>query len=415
MAYKDSRKPLSGIARDLNVDAVVEGTVFRVGNRVRITAELVQVSTDNHLWAETYEGPVGDVLTIQGQVAAAIVNQISVKLTPDDRNRLATTAAHVSPEAYEDFLKGRYYWNKRSDQGMLKAIEYFEAASKKDSNYALAYASLADCYSVFGSTIVGTMSASEAAPKAKAAALKALEIDSTLGEAETALASVRFNYDWDWESAATGFRRAIELNPSYATAYQRYSLYLIAMGRARESLDQINLARQLDPLSLSINFSFGWRLYMARQYDQAIEQLRNTLEMDPTFALAHLVLGETYEQKNDYKQAVAELEKATSISNSMPLMVAALGHAYGVTKRTAEAYSLLNLLLAESKRQYISPFYVALVYVGLGENEKAMDWLEQAYADRSNGLVFLRVDPQLDPLRSNPRFKELLAKMRLSS
>jgi tetratricopeptide (TPR) repeat protein len=190
---------------------------YEKGNRVRITAELVQVSTDRHLWAETYESPVGDILTLQAQVASAIVNQISVKLTPEDETRLANTGtARVDPEAYEDLLKGRYYWNKRSDEGLSKAIEYFESATKKDPNYALAYASLADCYSVFGSAIVGTMPSAEAAPKAKAAAQKALEIDNSLGEAETSLASVRFNYDWDWPAAASGFQRAIELNPSLA-------------------------------------------------------------------------------------------------------------------------------------------------------------------------------------------------------
>jgi TolB-like protein/DNA-binding winged helix-turn-helix (wHTH) protein/Tfp pilus assembly protein PilF len=414
MAYKDSRKPLSEIARDLNVDAVVEGTVLRAGNRVRITAELVQVSTDRHLWAETYESQVGDILTLQGQVASAIVNQISVKLTPEDQTRLANTAAHVNPEAYEDLLKGRYYWNKRSDEGLSKAIEYFEAATKNDPTYALAYASLADCYSVVGSAIVGTMPAAEAAPKAKAAALRALEIDNSLGEAETSLASVHFNYDWDWPAAASGFQRAIELNPNYATAYQRYSLYLIAMGQARESLEQINLARQLDPLSLSINFSYGWRLYMARQYDQAAEQLRNTLEMDPDFALAHLVLGETYEQKGDDQRAIAELQKATAASSNMPLMVAGLGHAYAVAKKTPEARAVLNQLLEQSKQQYVSPFYIALIYAGVGENERAMDWLEKAYEDRSNGLVFIKVDPELDTLRSNSRFKELQSKMHLS-
>ncbi len=414
MAYKDNRKPLSEIARKLNVDGVVEGTVLRAGNRVRITAELVQVSTDRQIWAESYESPVGDILTLQGQVASAIVNQISVQLTPDDQQRLASSPRPVNPEAYEDYLKGRYYWNKRSDQGISKAIEYFESATKKDPNYALGYAGLADCFSVVGSTIVGTMPPAEAGLKAKAAAQKALEMDSSLGEAETSLASVHFNYDWDWPAAASGFQRAIELNPSYATAYQRYSLYLIAMGRAQESVEQINLARQLDPLSLSINFSLGWRLYMARHYEQAIQQLRNTLEMDPNFALAHLVLGETFEQQGDYSQAIAQLQKATSISSNSPLMLAGLGHAYGVAKRASEARVLLNQLMEQSKKQYVAPFYIALVYAGLGENDNAIQWLEKAYEDHSNGLVFIKVDPQLDTLRSNPRFKELQTKMHLS-
>ncbi|PYT78138.1 MAG: hypothetical protein DMG40_20925 [Acidobacteria bacterium] len=414
MAYKGNRKPLSEIARDLNVDGVVEGTVLRAGNRVRITAELVQVSTDRQIWAESYESPVGDILTLQGQVASAIVNQISVQLTPEDQKRLASSPRPLNPEAYEDYLKGRYYWNKRSDEGISRAIEYFEAATKKDPTYALGYAGLADCYSVVGSTIVGTMSPAEAGLKAKAAAQKALEIDSSLGEAETSLASVRFNYDWDWLAAASGFQRAIELNPSYATAYQRYSLYLMAMGRAQESVEEINLARQLDPLSLSINFSLGWRLYMARHYKQAFEQLRNTLEMDPNFALAHLVLGETYEQQGNYPQAIEQLQKATAIAPNSPLMLAGLGHAYGGAKRTAEARTVLNQLMEQSKKQYVAPFYVALVYAGLSENEKAMDWLEKGYEDRSNGLVFIKVDPELDSLRSNSRFKELQSKMHLS-
>jgi TolB-like protein/DNA-binding winged helix-turn-helix (wHTH) protein/tetratricopeptide (TPR) repeat protein len=413
MAYRDSRKPLSEIARELHVDGVVEGTILRSGNRVRITAELIQVSTDHHLWAESYESPVGDILTLQSQVTSAIVSEISVKLTPEDQKRLTSSARPVSPEAYEDYLKGRYYWNKRSEEGISRAAAYFEAATQKDPTYALGYAGLADCYSLVGSTIVGTMPSAEAGPKAKAAALKALEIDSSLGEAETSLASVRFNYDWDWPAAASGFQRAIKLNPSYATAYQRYSLYLIAMGRSRESVEQINLAHQLDPLSLSISFSYGWRLYMAHRYDQAIEQLRNTLEMDPNFALAHLVLGETFEQKGDYKQAIDQLQKATALSPNSPLMVAGLGHAFAIARRTSEARAVLNQLAEQSKKQYVAPFYIALVYAGLSENEKAMDWLETAYEDRSNGLVFLKVDPELDTLRLDPRFKELQRKMNL--
>jgi TolB-like protein/DNA-binding winged helix-turn-helix (wHTH) protein/tetratricopeptide (TPR) repeat protein len=411
MAYRDSRKPLSEIARELNVDGVVEGTILRSGNRVRITAELIQVSTDHHLWAESYESPVGDILTLQGQVTSAIVNEISVQLTPEDQRRLTNGARPVSPEAYEDYLKGLYYWNKRSDEGLTKAISYYELATQKDPQYALAYAGLADCYGIIGATIFGTMPASDAAPKAKAAALKALELDETLAQAQSSLATVQFNYDWDWPAAANGFKRAIKLNPSYATAYQRYSLYLSAMGRSAESFEQINRARQLDPLSISINFSLGWRYYMAHQYDRALEQLRNTLEMDPNYALAHLVLGETYQQRGDHQQAVDQLQMATTISPSSPLMLAGLGHAFAVAKRTPEARAILNQLLEESKKQYVAPFYIAQVYAGLGENEKAMDWLEKAYDDRSNGLVFLKVDPELDPLRSSPRFKDLQRKM----
>ena len=411
MEYKGTHKALSQIARDLNVDSVVEGTVLRSGDRVRITAELVQVATDRHLWAETYESQLGDILTLQSHVASAIVNEIRVKLTPEDQVRLATTRP-VSTQSYENYLKGRYYWNKRSQEGLTKAIDYFQLAIEKDPNYALAYAGLADCYSIIGSAIVGTVPASGVAPQARAAALKSLELDDTLAEAHTSLATVRFNYDWDWNAAASGFRRAVELNPSYATAYQRNSLYLMSMGRTSESIAEMNRAHDLDPLSISMNFSLGWRLYMAREYDQAIEQLRNTIDMDPAFVLPHLVLGQAYEQKKAYDQAIAELRRATELSLGSPPVLAALARTLAVSGRITEARNLLEQLQL-SKRQYVSPFYVAIVYAGLGENERALDWLEKAYADHSNAIVFLKVDPQLDTLRSYPRFHELQRKLRL--
>jgi len=410
MAYKGTRKPLSEIARELNVDAVVEGTVLRVGSRVRITAELIQVSTDRHLWADTYESQIGDVLALQNRVSSAIVNEIRINLTPEDRERLAKTPA-IAPDAYEDYLKGRYYWNKRSDENLTKAIGYFEDATRKDPNYALAYAGLSDCYAIISATIFGTMPASVSGPKAKAAAQRALEIDPTLAEAETSLATVRFNYDWDWSGAAAGFERAIHLNPSYATAYQRYSLYLMAIGRTQDSFDQINKARELDPLSISINFSLGWRLYMARQYDRALEQLRNTLEMDPSYELPHLVAGQAYEQKGQYDLAIVELRKAVDLSHGTPLMLSALANVYARSGNKTEAEKILSQMKVAAKRQYVSPYYIAIVYAGLGENEAALSWLEKALEDRSNGLVFLQVEPQLDALRSNPRFIALQKKL----
>jgi|SRR5580704_8042558 TolB-like protein/DNA-binding winged helix-turn-helix (wHTH) protein/tetratricopeptide (TPR) repeat protein len=410
MAYKGTRKPLSQIAAELNVDAVVEGTVLRVGNRVRITAELVQVSTDRHLWADTYESQIGDVLALQNRVSSAIVNEIRINLTPEEEKRLARNPA-VAPDAYENYLKGRYYWNKRTDQNLTKAISYFEEATHQDPNYALAYAGLSDSYAIISAEIFGTMPAAVAAPKAKAAALRALDLETALPEAETSLATVKFNYDWDWNSAAAGFAESIRDNPSYATAYQRYSLYLMAMGRARESFDQINKARELDPLSISINFSLGWRLYMARQYDRAIQQLRNTLEMDPAYELPHLVLGLSYAQKGDFATAIPELQKAAELSHGTPLMLSALGYVFARSGKKAEAEELLSGLVSQSKTKYVSPYYFAVVYVGLGENERAMDWLEKAYADRSNGLVFMKVEPELDPLRSNPRFLALQQKL----
>jgi TolB-like protein/DNA-binding winged helix-turn-helix (wHTH) protein/Tfp pilus assembly protein PilF len=410
MAYKGTHKPLPQIATELNVDAVVEGTVMRVGNRVRITAELVQVSTDQHLWADTYESPIGDVLALQNRVSSAIVDEIRINLSKEDKERLAQKPS-VSPEAYEDYLKGRYYWNKRSGDGFEKAIGYFEDATRKDPQYALAYAGLADCYGIIGATIYGRLPASEASPKAKAAAIRALEIDPSLAAAETSLATAKFNYDWDWAGASEGFRKAIQLDPSYSTAYQRYSLYLSAMGKFDDSFDQIKRARELEPLSISINTSLGWRLYLAREYDQAIAQLRDTLEMDPGSEWAHLNLGQAYEQKGQFGTAIEELQKALELSHSSPLTLSALAHAEALSGNHAAANKLLSQLEELSKKQYVSPYYVAIVYLGLGKNDVAMNWLEKAYNDRSNGLVFLRVEPELDPLRTNPRFTALQSRL----
>jgi TolB-like protein/DNA-binding winged helix-turn-helix (wHTH) protein/Tfp pilus assembly protein PilF len=410
MAYKNTRKPLSEIARELHVDAVVEGSVFREGSRVRITAELVQASTDHHLWADTYESQLGDVLSLQNRVSSAIVNEIRINLSPEDKVRLAKNPS-VSPAAHEDYLKGRYYWNRRSREGFTKAIGYFEDATRKDPQYALAYAGLADCYGIIGATIYGDLPVADAAPKAKAAAIRALEIDPTLAEAETSLATAKFNYDWDWAGAAQGFQRAIQLDPRYATAYQRYSLYSIAMGRFDDSLEQIRKARDLDPLSTNINWSLGWRLYLARQYDGSIAQLRDTLEMDPSYEWAHLILGQAYEQKGEFNLALAELRKATELSHNSPLMLSALAYAEALSGNLDEAQKLLAQLMARSKEQYVSPFHIAIVYVALGKKDLAMNWLDKAFVDRSNGLVFLKVEPELDPLRSEPRFIALQQKL----
>jgi tetratricopeptide (TPR) repeat protein len=226
-------------------------------------------------------------------------------------------------------------------------------------------------------------------------------------DAQITLASVKLNYDWDWQGAENGFRHAIELNPQQATAHQRYSLYLTAMGRSQESIAEIKHAHDLDPLSLSINFSLAWRLYLAREYDQAITQSRSTIDLDPDFVLAHLVLGQAYEQRGQFEPAIAEIKKAASISPNSTLMLGALGHAYAVAGATADAQKMLDDLIRRSETQYVSPFYVALIFTGLHENEKALDWLDKAYQDRSNPLIFLKVDPELDPLRSDPRFQNL--------
>ena len=414
MEYKGTHQSLEKIARDLHADAVVEGTVLRSGDRVRITAELVQVSTDRHLWADTYESPLGDVLALQNQVASAIVSQIRIKLTPQDREHLAATQA-IDSEAFEDYLKGRYYWGKRSEDGLDKAIHYFEAATEKDPHYALAYAGLADCYGILGAAIVGTIPTSEVAPKAEAAATRAVELDPMLAETQTALATVQFNYDWNWPAAEAGFRRAIQLNPSYATAHQRYSLYLIAMGRTGESLAEMNRARSLDPLSLSMNLSLGWRLYMARQNDEAIAQLLDTLEMDPAYLLAHIILGQCYEQKGEFAKAIAEFQKAAALSPDSPPAVAALAHAFAISGHRPEALKLTGELKSQSAHRYVSPYYMALIYTGLGDREQALQWLYAARNDRSNNMIFLAVAPEFDSLRPDARFQQILHSLSLAA
>ncbi len=365
MAYKGTRKPLSQIARELNVDAVVEGTVLRVSDRVRITAELVQVSSDHHLWADTYESQIGDVLALQNRVSSAIVNEIRINLTPVDRQRLAATPT-VHPEAYENYLKGRYYWNKRTNQSLARAVGYFERAIEQDRQYALAYAGLADSYSILGATIYGSVPTAKAADAAREAAEKALTLDPQLAEGQTSLATVKFNYEWDWPAAEAGFRRAIELDPNYPTAYQRYSLYLMAMGRVQSSLEEIEKARQLDPLSININFSEGWRLYLARQYGKAAQQLRDTLEMDPSNGLVHLMLGQTYEYMGNSASALLEFRQAADLSPGTPLMTAGLAGAFARAGNRGEAQRLLASLSAQAQREYVSPYYFAVVYAALG-------------------------------------------------
>ena len=414
MEYKGTHKPLSEIAKELNVDAVVEGTVLRAGDRVRITAELVQVSSDRHLWADTYEGEMNNILALQSRVSSAIVNEIRVNLTPEEQQHLASVPV-VNAQAYEDYLKGRYYWNKRSEDGLTKAVLYFQSATKKDSQYASAYAGLADCYDLLATTIVGSMPAKEAAPRAQAAALRALEMDASLLDAQLTLASIKLNYDWDWQGAESAFRQVVQTNPDHATAHQRFSLYFAAMGDAQRSLQEIQHALAIDPLSLSINFSYGWRLYLARQYDQAVQQLKTTIDLDPDFVLAHLVLGETYEQQGEYQKAVEELNKAVALSPQSPLMLAGLARAQARVGNRPEAEKILARLSEMARRQYVSPFYIAVVYTGLGDNNLALNWLEKAYEDRSNGLIFIKVDPELDPLRTLPRFKELQRRMGLVS
>jgi serine/threonine protein kinase/Flp pilus assembly protein TadD len=413
MQYKGVQRPLPQIARELNVDAVVEGSVLRSGKRVRITAQLIDAATDQHLWAESYERDLRDVLSLQGEVARAIANDIQVKLTPQEQARLVS-ARSVDPEAYQLYLKGRFYWSKRTEAGLKNGIEYFHQAIDLDPNYALAYAGIADCYSLLGWDLFGPLPPREALPIAKAAARKALETDDSLAEAHNSLAWTKLAFDWDWTGAEREFKRAIELNPGYAITHHWYAECLAGMGRYAEALAEIRQAQELDPLSLIISSIVGWVLYFDRKNDQAIAEFRKTLELDPNFWVAHWTLGRAYEQKAMFTEAIAEIQKAIDFSGSSPLSLAALGHTYAVSGRRAEAERVLNQLKDSSKQTYISPYGIAAIHAGLGEKDQAFLWLEKAYEERSGWLIWLRAEPGSDPLRSDPRFQDLLRRIGLT-
>lgn len=411
MTYKGARKPLPEIARELNVDAVVEGTVLRSGNRVRITAQLIRASADKHLWAQSYEVELRDILALQKEVARSIAEQIRIKLNPDERTGLNHSKA-VKPEAYEAYLKGRYFWNKRTGEGLKKAIGYFNQAIGADPNYAQAYAGLADSYALMGDWEYGVLPPAEAFPKAKTAATKALALDNTLGEAHTSLAFVLDLFDWDWGAAEREYRQAVDLSPNYATAHQWYTWHLIVLGRTSEAIAEMRRAESLDPLSLIISADMADVLLIARRYDEAIQQSRKTMEMDPQFAVAHYQLGQAFVQKHMYDKGIAELQTAVGFSGGNKTFRSALAYAYAASGRRNEALEILNDLKNRLNNGFSNASEIALIYVGLDEKDQALAWLEKAYGERFNPSVLIR--PCFDPLRSDPRFQDLLRRIGLS-
>ena len=410
MTYKHARKPLPQIARELNVDAVVEGTVLRSGDRVRITAQLIDAATDKHLWSQSYEGELRDTLTLQNKVASAIAEQIRIKLNPQEQAALKNTKL-VNPQAYESYLKGRYFWNKRTADGLKVALAYFNQAIDEDPNYAQACSGLADTYALLGDWQYAVMTPKEALPKAKAAAIKALELDSTLGEAHNSLAFVLDGFDWDFDAGGKEFRKAIELNANYATAHHWFAWHLSLLGRYDEAIAEMKKAENLDPLSLIINADLAELLVLAHSYDESIQQSNKTIEMDPNFAMAHNQLGQGYLEKQMYGEAVAELQKAVQLSGSSPTCIANLARAYAVSGKRSEAIKLLDSLKKRSNSSYSYGSEIATIYASLGDSDQAMNWLEKAYQERFNPGVLLR--PGFDPLRSDPRFKDLVRRVGL--
>jgi serine/threonine protein kinase/tetratricopeptide (TPR) repeat protein len=405
---KDINPQSSG--RELAVRAVLTGRLVRHGDEFVINAELVDVRHNSQIWGSQYNRKITDLLAIQEQISREISEKLRLQLTGEQMQRAARRPTEDS-EAYRLYLQGRYQWNKRTLEGMQQSIDYFQQAIQKDPRYALAYAGQADSYALLADFNV--LPAREVLPKLKSAAAKALELDDSLAEAHTSLAWARL-HDWDWAGAEKEFKRAIELNPSYPTAHSWYGEYLMALGRFDEALGELNRAYELNPLSQFINLALGYRFYYAHQYQPAIEQCLKTLAMDSTFVQAHVFLGRAYEQKDTYPEAIAEFRKALELSEGDTNELAALGHAFAISNQTSEARNILDQLKKRSQQTYVQPTWFAVIYLGLGDKSQAFDWLQKAYEDRSAWLVYLKVDPLFDNVRSDPRFGDLMRRVGLS-
>ena len=410
MPYRKPHESAAGIGRVLHVDAIVEGSIERSGDRVRIQAQLIEAAADRHLWAEHYEGDVRDVLTLQRQVTAAIADRIQARLTVRERTALAV-ARPVNPDAYRAYVVGRVHWNQRTRPALEQGIESFQHAIDIDPAYAPAYAGLADCYAALG--YGSYLSPKAAFEPAKAAAVSALGIDGDLADPHATLGYAKLYYDWDSVGAEREFRLAIALSPGSEIAHDWYGVYLTAMGRFDEARVETRRAQQIDPLSVAINTDIGFVEYYSGNYAEAARQLRATLEMNPSFPLAHLWLGRVFQAQKQDDAAIAEFKAAEKVLVDWPVALAALGHVYGSTGRRDEARQTLDRLRVLSNQRYVTPYGVALVHAGLGNQSAAFDSLEQAVADRSNWLVWLKLDPRLAGLRSSPRFDALVRRVGL--
>jgi|HubBroStandDraft_2_1064218.scaffolds.fasta_scaffold00046_8 TolB-like protein/DNA-binding winged helix-turn-helix (wHTH) protein/Tfp pilus assembly protein PilF len=410
MQYKGTHKTLPQIARELNVDGIVEGTVLRDGDRVRIRTQLIYAPEDRHIWAQAYERDLKDVLTLQANLAQDIAHEIQIKLTTVEKATLIADRP-VDPEAHELYLKGRFFWNKRDPQGFAKAVDYFQQAIAKDPNYAPAYAGLADAYALSGG--FNLVPIAEAMPRAKAAAERALQLDPNLAEAHASLGLIAPFINWNWTEAKEHYERAIELNPNYATAHHWYAEgYLIPMGRVDDALVQIRKAQELDPLSAVIATDMGKELYFARRYDEAILELRRALELDPNFTSAHNWISDSFLEKGEYPAAIAELEK-TKASREERVYIRQTAYLHARMGKRAQAEAELARALQLSRGKPVSSGAVALTYAALGDKDDAFLWLEKAYGENSSFMTSLKFWSVLDPLRSDPRFADLLHRVGL--
>jgi len=409
-SFKGKELDIQEIGKQLNVEMVLEGSLRKAGNKLRITVQLVNVSDGYPLWSEKYERDEADIFALQDEISLAIVENLKVKLLGEEKAKIVKRYTE-NLEAYNLYLQGRYFWNKRTEEGFQKAIEYFKQAIEKDQLYALSYAGLADCYDVLG--WYSHLSPNEAFPRARATAMKALEIDDTLAEAHASLAAFYLWHDWDWEAAEREFKRAINLNPGYATAHHWYADCLTVVDRSNEAIAEMKRAQELDPLSLIISTDVAKEFLYARKYDQAIQQCRKTLELDPNFYRVYKYLGLAYAKKSMFEEAITVFQKAKDLSAGHPAILGSLGYAYALSGRKREAQKMLNELEKKSKQQYISSIYFSTIYIGLGEKDRAFEWLEKAYNERSVWLIYIHRSPIYDSIRSDPRYTDLLKKMDL--
>ena len=408
MRFRDGNQPVAAIARELKVDAVVEGSVVRDGDRLRVTAELIHASSDRHLWAETYDRNATDVMLLEEEIARAVAREIKVNALHENR----APTAQVNRNAFESYLRARYFLDQRTEPEIRKAIAWYQKAIEEDPAYAAPYAGLADCYNQLGTNIVGAASPIETRKLAVAAARRALEIDPDLAEAHAAMAYCNL-YDWNWAGAEQGFLRAIQANPSYAPAHLWFAHYLTARRQFDRALQEVRLARDLDPLSPLIQTQLGWILGFAGRPEEAIREFRAVLKYNPNYQWALWRLGSTQTDMRDYASAIETLQKAVAVSNRSPSALGKLGRAYGLVGRREEAHKILDELLALSRQRYVPPRSIVEVYIGLGDRDKIFEWLERCYQERANTMIWLNVGTEDDPIRSDPRFDDLLRRVGL--
>jgi len=408
MQYKGTAKRVDAIGRELHADYLLEGSVRRAGGTVRISVQLIRVSDQTHVWAESYQREARDILALQSDFAGAVAEAVSLRLSPQEKADLAS-APPVNPASYQLYLRGRYLWNLRTEEGLQKSIASFQQALVADPSNAASYSALADAYNVLGNW--GMVPPREAYPQAKAAAGKALELNPRLAEAHIALAYAIHLYDWNPSAAEAEFRKGLALNPNYAPGHQWYAVFLASEGRFEEAVAQITRARELDPLSLIIGDVVGWIYSLARRNDDAIQEFRKAIELDPRFYPTHYDLGLTYVEMGRYDDAIAELEQARSLAGDTPRTLSGLAYACAMAHQRGRARDFLDQLQKLSTRRYVPPFDVAVVHAALGERDLAFNWLDKAYEDRHPWLVMLKVTPKVDSLRSDPRFAALLARI----